>query len=219
MSLFQLTWERQSADEVLVLLAESVAYLDAVWAERYLQAAISLCPENSLARYRLGKLRMSQGDLEGAAESFAGSLHLLPDHVPTRFALAQCICALGLHEEGLIELETVLRDAPAHPGALSLKFRTFLEVGRYEEASALYDAEPQLREPRANRVLYARLCRRLGKTEEYEATLCTLKPSDLKKLARQVDSEGGILSIGAHPSRRCEIGPSGRAGGTRGPQK
>lgn len=79
-------------------------------------------------------------DPDEPLEALRAAVRALPDNPSLRRELAAALALRGAHDQALAELEQALSRAPADGAALLLAARSLLEVGRYDEALARYEA-------------------------------------------------------------------------------
>jgi tetratricopeptide (TPR) repeat protein len=84
-------------------------------AERILQQAIAIDPQNSKAHHLMATVFMATNRLNEAAGGFGEALKLHPDFLESHIGLAQVAVRQGKRDEGIAMLESLARNHPSYP--------------------------------------------------------------------------------------------------------
>lgn len=87
---------------------------------------------NSHVHYRLGVLASEGGYYSLAVEQFTLAAKGVPDHTPTRFALAKAKFAIQEYADALSLIQNILTEIPNHPGALLYYVRILAATEQWE---------------------------------------------------------------------------------------
>lgn len=143
-----------------------------------LRKAVELLPAQSRPRYLLGAALEKSGDLQGAADSFAGALRLDPRDSETTMQLAGLYMKLGRPEDAERSYRSAL-DLQPKSAAASVGLAESLEAQKKPGATAAYRNYLELRPNDAN--TRAHLVHLLVAQENYGDALKELERSEAGK--------------------------------------
>lgn len=110
-----LALKRDYADAYLLLAQIEIQDNNISQAISSTENLVSLTPNNPSFHFGLGLLKYSSADYEGAAQSFANALILIPDYANARYYLGLSLANLGYREEAKAQLEILLTTNPDNP--------------------------------------------------------------------------------------------------------
>jgi len=122
-------------------------------AERELQQAVSLRPENPLFEAQLGSVLGLEGKLGPAAICLSKAVALEPRNASYRRELAAVQWQLGQLKEAEADLQILLHDNPGDHSAILLLGMVREGQGKFQEAARLLSSEMDLVSSRPERVL------------------------------------------------------------------
>ncbi|MEM7306989.1 MAG: DUF1570 domain-containing protein [Planctomycetota bacterium] len=126
-----------------VLLAETVAHLEAGEVQAALAAATGVAAKRGGEPYRSYLTTLvyyETGDLWAAADSSRRLVELAPAHAPSLLLRGEVLLALGRAEEAAEELDRWDGEPPASADLVELQVRAWLRAGRVERAQAALEA-------------------------------------------------------------------------------
>ncbi len=151
-----------------------------------LEAALSGSPDDADLNYRMGLVRLAEGDAAGALDYFHLALHYAPALFPACAARVRALFALGRSSEEAGAYREFLRTNPGHPGAAYALAVWHHARGEHESARELLRPLIELRPPNrdACNLLGLILGREFGQFEEGERLLrLALEPDPLWPVA------------------------------------
>jgi len=93
-----------------------------------------------MAHHAIGNRALADGEFVAAAEEFRASLAAKPDVFPVQISLAEALLGCGEPREALVVLDDVVREHGRSLPALALVGQASLQLHRYDEARAAFDA-------------------------------------------------------------------------------
>jgi len=151
-----------------------------------LEAALSGSPDDADLNYRMGLVRLAEGDAAGALDYFHLALHYAPELFPACAARARALLALGRSSEEADAYREFLRTNPGHPGAAYALAVWHHARGEHESALELLRPLAERRPPDRDvcNLLGLILGREFGQFEEGERLLrLALEPDPLWPVA------------------------------------
>ena len=138
-----------------------------------IEAALAAAPDDVGLNYRVGLMRLEEGDAAAALDYFHLALHYAPDLFPACAARARALHALGRSADTALAYREFLRANPGHAGAAYALAAWHHARGEHAPAIALLrplaDRRPVQRE--ACNLLGLILGRELGRLDEGERLL------------------------------------------------
>ncbi len=101
--------------------------------------AVALAPDLPQVRVVQGELLDYQGDLQGALRVYEAGLRTTPNDVTLLGHAAVAKAELGRHDAALADLERASHLDPRSSGLALGRFRTYLDLQRYDDAQAAMD--------------------------------------------------------------------------------
>ncbi len=115
-------------------------------AERLIDSALQIDPDNANAWRFKGEARWQQGELDLALQSLDKAIDIEPDHLQARISRAAVLLDLSRPQDALDELEPVLNQVDHDAQAIYLKAQALRALGREKEAQqVLLDASSILK--------------------------------------------------------------------------
>lgn len=137
------TWRDQSPAELLTTVGEWLEGIGQLeQAARYYFAATTISPDDALAFYRLGKLRLRQAEYALACDALSRAVQLTPDHAPTWYHLAHAYFHLQDYAQADTAAQHALQLDPDHAGAYLIRLRVAQQRGDMESIKALLARVP-----------------------------------------------------------------------------
>ena len=133
-------------------------------------------PQSSDALYGLGYIAYLEGENAEAVERFRAALATSPDDGRIPLLLAECLTRVGKPEEAVPLLQDCLKRSQGALSVLVLLGQTYLDLGQYENAQAVFEKAAQV-DP-TNRVAWFGLgtaWARLGNAEKSKQAMDTFK--------------------------------------------
>ena len=106
-------------------------------AQKTLEEAKAIFPEDLYVNYRLGVIYTRAGDLDRAIESFRKVVEISPDFSGAQLALASILDHVGKKDEAELYYKSVLKLDPGNTDALNALSQLYLEEGEFEKGIEL----------------------------------------------------------------------------------
>jgi predicted Zn-dependent protease len=133
-SLISVTWQKQSASELLMQIGEWLELRSSVEdAKHYYEAALRVDPNHSFAAWKLGQMNLKNGEYNQAVLHLNHASRLAPDHAPTYYLLSLAYSGTGQTEYALDAAENALKYNANNAGAFLQKLRMLAQLKRWQE--------------------------------------------------------------------------------------